>query len=103
MRSVVTLLASYTPFNSLDEMIDALHALTNYDDRKLVRVLEEPAICELRFERENGTIDLEVCRSLSIQHRYCRTLLTARGSVPEMCLPFWRALASRLQTRFSQR
>jgi hypothetical protein len=99
--NVATLLASYTPFDTLGEMVDALHGLTTYDDRRLVRLSEEPEICELRFERENGTITLEVCRRASEQHRLCRTLLKATGSVSEVCLPFWRALRS-LQTRFSE-
>jgi hypothetical protein len=93
---------SYTPFDSLDELVGTLHGLTTYEDRKAVRISEEPEISELRFERVNSTMDLVVCRRASIQHRRCRMLLNTRGSTLEMCLPFWRALRN-LQTRFSER
>ena len=96
----ITLRISYTPFNTLDEMISAVHGLTTYDDRKSVRLSEEPEVCELRFECNKSTIDLEVCRRASFQHPRCQTLLKTRGSTLEMCLPFWRALRN-LQTRFS--
>jgi hypothetical protein len=101
--NVVTLVASYTPYDTLDELVECLHALlTTGDARRTVRVMEEPEVCELRFEHENGTISLEVCRRFSHQHRRCHTLFEARGSVLEMCLPFWRALRS-LQTRFPEK
>jgi hypothetical protein len=98
----IALQMSYTPFDSLDEIVGALHGLTTYDDRRSVRISEEPEVCELRFERNNGTMDLEVCRRGSFQHRRRQMLLKTRGSTLEMCLPFWRALRS-LQTGFSEK
>jgi hypothetical protein len=98
----VALTASYAGYGWLAEMVGTLHGLTTYDHRKLVRILEEPEVCELRFDRVDGTLSLEVCRRASEQHRHCRTLLEASGSILEMCLSFWRALRN-LQTRFSEK
>ena len=99
---LAALCVSYTPHDTLDEMVGALHGLTTYDDCRSVRIMEEPEVCELRFEQENGTVNLEVCRRFSIQHQHGQTLLEARGSTLEICLPFWRALRN-LQTRLSEK
>jgi hypothetical protein len=98
----VALAASYAGYDWLAEMVGALHGLTTYDHRKLVRILEEPEVCELRFDRADDTLTLEVCRRALVQHRHRRTLLETRGSTLEICLPFWRALRN-LQTRFSEK
>jgi hypothetical protein len=99
---VVALTASYTPYDSLNEMVGALHGLTTYDDVRLVHISEEPAVCELRFNRNGGTIELDLCRRAWEHHPHCRMLLEASGSILEMCLPFWRALRN-LQARFSEK
>ena len=59
---VATLNMSYVGFDTLDEMIDGLHALSTGECSRAVRIMEEPTVSELRSRRENGTIALVVCR-----------------------------------------
>jgi len=93
---VVRLTVSRALFDTLDELVDGLHALTTGDDYRLVRIFEEPTYCELRFKRENDTVSLEICRfakfSLAQSRRSGEALLATAGTFAEMCLPFWRAL-----------
>ena len=102
--SVVTLSVSSVLYDTLDELVDSLHALATGDDHPSVRIFEEPTSCELQFKRENGTIGLKLCRFASFSRprsgKPGETLLATAGTFAEMCLPFWRALRS-LQTRFS--
>jgi len=97
---LVTLAVSHVLYDTLNDLVEALHALAIGDDHRSVRVMEEPEVCELRFERENGTVRLKICRRPS-SHR-CQTLLEAEGSFQEVCLPFWRALR-KLQVRFPEK
>jgi hypothetical protein len=96
--SVVTLAVSSVLYDTLDELVDGLHALITGDCRRAVRIMEEPTVCELRFTREGAAIGLEVCR-LSSRDRG-QTLFETDGSFSEVCVPFWRALRN-LQSRFS--
>jgi hypothetical protein len=83
---LAALVGSCVLYDTLDEMVEALRALAIGDDLRRVRVLEEPEECQLRFERESGTVRLEVCRRFSM--RRGQTLLAAEGSYREVCLPF---------------
>jgi hypothetical protein len=93
-----TLNMSYVGFDTLDEMIEALHALITGDHYRSVRIMEEPTVCELQFRREDGTIRLHLHRLLP--HNHFQPLFDDSGTFAEICLPFWRALRN-LQTRFS--
>src|SRR5262245_57560004 len=66
---VLTLSASYLLYDTVDEMVDALHALITDDGGQFVRVFEEPEIYELRFDSENGSIRMQVCGGLSYDGR----------------------------------
>jgi len=104
-ETIVTLLVSYVLYNTLDELVDGLHALTTGDNYRSVRIFEEPTTCEMRFRRENGTIRFELCRFSSFSRVASRKpgqmLFEIEGTLAEVCLPFWRALRN-LQTRFSE-
>ena len=95
---VATLNMSVVGFDTLDEMVEALHALITGDHYRSVRIMEEPTVCELQFRREDGTMRLELHRLFPRNHR--QTIFGDSGSIAEICLPFWRALRN-LQTRFS--
>ena len=94
--SVVTLTVSSVLYDTLDELVDSLHALATGDDYRSVRIFKEPASCELRFKRENDTIGLELCRFSAFNRlrspKPGQTLFEAVGTFAEICLPFWRAL-----------
>lgn len=104
-ETVVTLLVSYVLYNTLDELVDGLHALTTGDHYRSVRIFEEPTSCELRFRRENELIRFELWRFSSYSQIRSRKpgqmLFEIEGTLAEICLPFWRALRN-LQTRFSE-
>jgi hypothetical protein len=100
---VVTLSASSVLYDTLDELVDGLHALATGDHYRSVRIFEEPTSCELRFKRENSAMGLELCRFPSFSParsaKSGETLFEAVGTFVEICFPFWRALRN-LQTRF---
>lgn len=102
--SVVALTVSSVLYDTLDELVDGLRALTTGDDHRSVRIFEEPTSCELQFNLANGTMGLKLCRFDSHSRRSSRKpgqrLFETAGSGSEICLPFWRALRN-LQTRFS--
>jgi hypothetical protein len=95
---VATLNMSYVGFDTLHEMVDALHALILGDHYRSVRIMEEPTVCELQFHRQDDIMRLELHRLSPRNHR--QTIFGDSGRFVEICLPFWRALRN-LQTRFS--
>jgi hypothetical protein len=66
---VATLNMSVVGFDTLDEMVEALHALITGDHYQSVRIMEEPTVCELQFRREDGTMRLELHRLFPRNHR----------------------------------
>jgi hypothetical protein len=95
-ETLVTLAVSSVLYDTLDELVDGLHALTTGDHYRSVRIFEEPTSCALRFKRENGTIRLELCRFSSCSQVRSRKpgqmLFEIEGTLAEICLPFWCAL-----------
>jgi hypothetical protein len=96
--SDVTLTMSSVAYDTLNELIEGLHALITGDSYRTIRVFEEPTVCELRFECEGTAIRLNVLRPSSRGDG--EPLLETDGNFSEICLPFWRALRN-LQSRFS--
>jgi hypothetical protein len=93
---VVTVTVSSVAYDTLDELVDGLHALTTGDGYRAVRIMEEPTVCELRFKCESGAMGLKVCR-LSLRNDG-QTLFEADGSFSEICVPFWRVSGSVVNT-----
>ena len=100
-NEVVEVIASYTPYDSFLDLIEALYNLFRYEGDCKVIWNEEPKESEFRFRRNGSVVSLDVLefpdhrRVLQPTSRFKTT-----GSFEEVALPFWRALRS-LQGRFS--
>jgi hypothetical protein len=99
----VQVLASFTPGDSLLDLVRALHALLQEDGERTVTWYEEPRETDLRLLKCGDEIELSV-------HRYsgrrrvpgvADVVLRASGSYRQVCRPLWRALRE-LQGRFTE-
>lgn len=96
------IIASYTPYDSFLDLVNALHNLFLYEGEWRVIWNEQPVEHEFRFRRSADLVSLEALsffdhrRNVESPNRW----LTARGSYEEIAIPFWSALRN-LQGRFS--
>lgn len=97
-----TIIASYTPHNSFLDLTNTLHKMLLYESSAIVIWSEEPAEFEMRFDRKEEIICLEIWRYPD--HRRGvdegERVLAVAGKFQDICIPFWRALRD-LQGRFT--
>ena len=97
----IEIVASYTPHDSVLDLVNALYNLFLYEGEWKVIWNEEPIESEFCFRREGSLVSLDVLefpdhsRSSEPTSRF-----TINGSYEEIAIPFWRALRD-LQGRFS--
>ena len=92
---------SYTPYDSLGDLIDILDIMWKsvFEVHKIVILHNEPKEYELSFSKKDDVISLEIRhyednRRMSPPHE---PLFYITGDYKKICLPFWRALR-RLQS-----
>jgi hypothetical protein len=88
---------SYTPYDSLRALIEALRAMLEESSQQLtVKWNCEPDELDFQLRAEADRVSLEVLHFPD--HRRIkgtsRTLFSLTGPKLELCLPFWRALRS---------
>jgi len=99
---VADIIASYAPYDSFLDLVDALYNLFLYEGEWKVIWNEAPVEYEVCFGRAGTLVSLEVLefpdRRREIQRAQSR--LSASGSYEDVAVPFWRALRN-LQGRFT--
>ncbi|WP_413200218.1 hypothetical protein [Nostoc piscinale] len=86
--------ASYTPENSLCELLDALIALLNGQHQAVVRWNTEPIRYEFIFAQNDKQLTLDVVKlaNLPINQQQNELVFKVKSSCISMVLAFWRAL-----------
>jgi hypothetical protein len=99
---VADIIASYTPYDSFLDLVNALYNLFLYEGDWRVVWNEEPVERELRFYRVGNLVSLELLEFPDHRRELERAAsrLKVNGSYQEVAIPFWRALRN-LQGRFS--
>ena len=99
---VAEIIASYTPYDSFLDLVNALYNLFLYEGEWRVIWNEAPVEYELRFRRTGNLVSLELVEfpdhRRELQEAQGR--LKATGSYDEVAIPFWRALRN-LEGKFS--
>lgn len=88
--------ASYTPYNSFFELLDALIAVVSGRDRAVVRWNTELIKYEFIFAKEDEELVLVIEKLIDNQHQN-EVVLKISSLDIYLVLPFWRALR-RLET-----
>ena len=85
---------SYTPYNSILDLVTAITTLFHPGSSAAVNWNSEPTEYDFLFSNDNGTIDFSIVEfpdGNRQQNRSC-LIFQAQGSFTTICIPFWRAL-----------
>lgn len=96
---------SYTPVNSMDDLVDAIDSmLTEYTERvATVRFHLEPAAISFRFVKKENCISLRVTEEKDLTRTVGDVIeiLSFEGTFSQVCTPFWRGLR-KIQSRYTE-
>jgi hypothetical protein len=85
---------SWTPYDSVKELIEALLLLLKEEGERIVRWNSEPEEFDFRLKREEDSVSLEIVRYQD--HRRLdstsQVLFSVESSNVDICIPFWKAL-----------
>ena len=98
----VVIIASYTPYDSFLDLVNALYNLFHYDGEAKVIWNAGPVEYELQFAKTGRLVSLAVLEFPDRrrgQHAGQASFI-ASGSYEDIAIPFWRALRN-LQGRFT--
>jgi hypothetical protein len=84
---------SYVPYDSINELVNALLKILDGYDKAIVRWNDEPVEHELVFETKDGQMDLRVYLiNETVIGKQPEEVFNFSGSAYEVIWPFWKAL-----------
>jgi hypothetical protein len=101
-ESFVTVV-SYTPYDSLRDLVDALCGVLDSDYDAIVKWNGEPEEFDFKLVAHDDSAQLDIIRYPDHRRsqQLASTVFSFRGSKLEMCWPFWKELRD-LQSRTIQ-